>query len=136
MFQKCLVWWHTGMPTGPKNKCNKTKKFFFCFTANSLKTEWNKNILFLFHCQTNDYWVEQKQKFSFECPSLRMSERKTIFFLFHEYCKNKRWNKNMKPGLQSNLKGKSFFFVTLLFTLQKFRPTDFNNVFRASEFQV
>lgn len=33
------------------------------------------------------------------------------------------------------LKGRNFCFVTILFTLQKFRPTDFNNVFQASEFQ-
>ena len=46
---------------------SETKTFCFCFTAKSLKPEWNKNILYLFHCQINGHWEKQKHKFLFVC---------------------------------------------------------------------
>ena len=119
-----VIWYgflNYGMPTGPKYNCNETKTLSFCFTAKSLKTEWNKNILFLFHCQITGNWVKQKHFVFVSMQShWQRSETKTfwhnILFLFH--CQiNDNWVKQKHKFLfecQSLKMSKKKFFLFVL----------------------
>ena len=60
-----------------QKKCSETKTFCFCFTAKSLKTEWNKNIL---------------QNLQNYC---KLSETKTFCFCFTAKSQKTDWNKNI-----------------------------------------
>ena len=65
-----------------------------------------------------------------------MSERKNFSFCSRNIVKTSGERKTFDKAWSAiKLKGRNFCFVTILFTVQKFRPTDFNNVFQASEFQ-
>ena len=68
-----------GMPTGPKKTSESKQKAFF-FTAKSLKTEWNKHILFLFRCQITENRVRKNITSLFHCTffgSIGIKARKT-----------------------------------------------------------
>ena len=99
-------------------KLSETKTFCFCFAVKQMTAEWNKN------------------KFLFECPHREWVKEKLFSFCFRNIVKTSGETKTFDKAWSAiKLKGRSFCFVIILFTVQKFRPTNFNNVFQASEFQ-
>ena len=128
-----------GMLTGQKKE-QRNKK---CFTAKSLKTKWNKNILFLFHCQITENWVKQKHLFLFHCQIndnwVKQKERflflgvnhwkwakeKLFSFCFRNIVKICGETKHIDEAWSVSKMKEKFFFFTFLFTFTKVKTYRF-----------